>query len=371
MMVQALHESYPNSRFFSACEPDVPCITPGTYAFLGAGAALSGIMHITISVTVIMFELTGALTYILPTMIVVGVTKAVGDRFSKGGIADRMIWFNGFPFLDSKEEHYFGVPVSQVMISNLKSLPAAGFQVQAAQKLLDETTYSGFPVVENATSKTLVGYIGRTELQFAIDRARKRGIYSSDATCVFTSQAVDEAVTPLSSNPAVTFDNMSQKVIDFSAFVDATPITVHPRLPLETVMELFKKMGPRVILVDHHGTLEGLVTVKDCLKYQFKVEALEHQNHQHENDDPRQEKLWEALQRVGGWIADRVDRLSRGRLKFRPRFARGANGWARAPEPDSQEDNDPADDYRNEHAILDGTEDIPEHDHDGLEMDVQ
>lgn len=69
ILVQALHESFPNSKFFAACEPDVPCITPGTYAFLGAGAALSGIMHITVSVVVIMFELTGALTYILPTMV--------------------------------------------------------------------------------------------------------------------------------------------------------------------------------------------------------------------------------------------------------------------------------------------------------------
>ncbi len=69
IMVQALYESFPNSAFFASCDPDVPCITPGTYAFLGAGAALSGIMHITISVTVIMFELTGALTYILPTMV--------------------------------------------------------------------------------------------------------------------------------------------------------------------------------------------------------------------------------------------------------------------------------------------------------------
>jgi chloride channel 3/4/5 len=67
--VQAMHESFPDSRFFASCQPDVPCITPGTYAFLGAGAALSGIMHITVSVVVIMFELTGALTYILPTMV--------------------------------------------------------------------------------------------------------------------------------------------------------------------------------------------------------------------------------------------------------------------------------------------------------------
>lgn len=69
ILVQALHESFPDSEFFSACEPDVPCISPGTYAFLGAAAALSGIMHLTVSVVVIMFELTGALTYILPTMV--------------------------------------------------------------------------------------------------------------------------------------------------------------------------------------------------------------------------------------------------------------------------------------------------------------
>lgn len=69
IMVQALHEAFPTSTFFSSCRPDVPCITPGTYAFLGAAAALSGIMNITVSVVVIMFELTGALTYILPTMV--------------------------------------------------------------------------------------------------------------------------------------------------------------------------------------------------------------------------------------------------------------------------------------------------------------
>lgn len=69
ILVQALHEQFPHARFFRACEPDVPCITPGTYAFLGAGAALSGIMHLTVSVVVIMFELTGALEYILPTMV--------------------------------------------------------------------------------------------------------------------------------------------------------------------------------------------------------------------------------------------------------------------------------------------------------------
>ena len=41
--------------------------------------------------------------------IVLLVTKAVGDFLGTHGIADEMIRFNGFPFLD-KEEHVFNVP---------------------------------------------------------------------------------------------------------------------------------------------------------------------------------------------------------------------------------------------------------------------
>lgn len=363
IIVQWLYETFPDSQFFSSCQPDVPCITPGTYAFLGAGAALSGIMHLTISVTVIMFELTGALTYILPTMIVVGVTKAVGDRFSNAGIADRMIWFNGFPFLDNKEEHSFVVPVSQVMTNHISVLPATGMEVKAVQKLLNDTTYSGFPIVEDIESKILVGYIGRTELQYAIDRAKKQGMLASDAKCTFSSEREDDTETGAPLSPAVTFDSMALQNADFSSFVDSTPISVHPRLPLETAMELFKKMGPRVILVEHHGRLEGLITVKDCLKYQFKVEAQEHQatalrdDNGHSND-----RLVDILRRIGDAFADKLNNLSRGRLKLGSHVAQG--GWSRVAATDGQDDF--ADDYHNEHEILDGTEDITEH---GVEME--
>ena len=368
ILVQWLHESFPDAQFFSACEPDVPCITPGTYAFLGAAGALSGIMHITISVVVIMFELTGALTYILPTMIVVGVTKAVGDRFSNGGIADRMIWFNGFPFLDNKEEHSFGVPTSQVMTINVTIIPATGMAVKDVQKLLIDTAFSGFPVVEDMQEKLLVGYIGRTELQFAMDRAKKQGMLSPDTKCLFIPEVGEEPQTPFA-EPAVTFDHMALPTVDFSTYVDSTPISVHPRLPLETAMELFKKMGPRVILVEHHGRFEGLVTIKDCLKYQFKAEALEHAAHREEPlSNGQQEKLWDAMQRLGDWLADRLNSLTKGRLKLSPR---NASGWTRVPGSGPARH---ADDYTNEGEILDGTETefvVEDDDDGGVEMDVR
>ncbi|KAK3616434.1 glycerol ethanol, ferric requiring protein [Elasticomyces elasticus] len=317
ILVQALYEAFPDAAFFAACEPDVPCITPGTYAFLGAGAALSGIMHITVSVVVILFELTGALTYILPSMIVVGVTKAVADRCGKGGIADRMIWFNGFPFLDNKEEHTFGVPVSTTMTSKPTTLPAQGLTIRDVERILAETKYQGFPVVDDPHTKILLGYIGRTELRYALERAKRQQMVGANARCFFAPhEGPRTAMTPSATMPSVSFDDMGDTAgstsVDFSKFVDPTPLAVHPQLPLETVMELFKKLGPRVILVEYHGRLTGLVTVKDCLKYQFQAEA-------HENlkdNSAGQDKLWGVIRQVAEWTGRKVGTYSGGRLRL-------------------------------------------------------
>jgi chloride channel 3/4/5 len=237
-----------------------------------------------------------------------------------------MIWSNGFPFLDNKEDHVFNVPVSHVMTSDPLSLPASEYPVREIGHLLNDNKFQGFPIVEDRYNKILVGYIGRTELQYAVDKTRRTGPVSPNAKCVFTKEAAGAASlrsrTPTATRPndaPQTFDELEDstgsKVVDFSPYVDHTPISVHPRLPLETVMELFKKMGPRVILVEHRGRITGLVTVKDCLKYQFKVEAQENATENGPSpsgsgfanghvDDPGhattlEEKIWGLLQRLG------------------------------------------------------------------------
>ncbi|CAG8497699.1 7067_t:CDS:10 [Funneliformis mosseae] len=278
LCVKALQNSYPEFPLFATCKPDTAvstyflfikimlvvanlalvckCVTPGMYAFLGAAAALSGVMHLTVCVVVIMFELTGALTYILPTMITLMVTKAVGGLHT----ADQMIRLNGFPFLD-KEEYSFGVSVATVMRKKgLAVMPAIGKRLEKIDEMLLDTNYQGFPVVQDEQSMTLLGYIGRVELKYAIGNniaKRLRGT-SNDAHCFF--------------NPEDNFsdhDNSgesSSNFIDFGPFIDQTPITVHPKLPLETVMDLFKKMGLALV---------GLITVKDVLKYIARKEAEE------------------------------------------------------------------------------------------------
>jgi len=171
---------------------------------------------------------------------------------------------------------------------------------------------------------------------------------------------------------------------DFSRFIDTTPVTAHPRLPLETVMEIFRKIGPRVILVEHHGRLAGLVTVKDCLKYQFKVEAAEspraeEETNQHQLEESQQERLWELMRRAAGWVSDKVSSASGGRIRLSDDDRAGSGGGrgftATAASSGAQRSRARAGSGGGGGGygqIMDGTEDLLDSDSDdGVELQVR
>lgn len=271
MIVQILHESFPSSSIFVSCPIEGPCITPGTYALLGAGAALSGVMNLTITVVIIMFELTGALNYILPSMIVIGVTRAIGDTWGKGGIADQMIWFNGYPFIDTKEQHHFNAPVEAAMISNIVAIPNVGWSVGDIQNLLRHHSHQSFPVVSE--NNYLEGYIDRNTLESIIED----GKYSAQTQ--------------------VSLSRLHECPIQLDKFLITNFIMVDVAIPLEQVVEIFAKVGPRLIYVQNQGKLQGLVTRKDILRFQFKVEhRLSPKNTTAAEEVDK--KVWELLQSV-------------------------------------------------------------------------
>ncbi len=75
-----------------------------------------------------MFELTGALTYgtvplftepffnllVLPIMFTVMVAKWVGEAIMGGGIYDRLIEYNKYPFLYYHQESDYGMTASEI-----------------------------------------------------------------------------------------------------------------------------------------------------------------------------------------------------------------------------------------------------------------
>lgn len=249
-LVQAFQRAHPTSILFTSCTPDIECVTPGVFAIIGAASALGGVTRMTVSIVVIMFELTGALTYVLPIMIAVMLSKWVGDAFGKRGIYESWIRFNEYPFLDNREDPVPDVPVREVMTrtEDLVVVTETGHSLDSLDALLRAQPYKGFPVVSDTRDARLVGYISRSELRFALDTARRAGV-APDAECSFGQDAAAAAET--------------SRVLDLRQFVDTTPITLAPGASLMLVASLFQKLGLRYVLFATHGLLQGVLTKKD------------------------------------------------------------------------------------------------------------
>lgn len=124
--MEQLAYNYPKIWIFSGeCSTGDDCITPGLYAMVGAAAVLGGVtrmtsngnvngleklahthrfaLFISVSLIVIMFELTGGVNYIVPLMAAAMASKWVGDALGREGIYDAHIALNGYPFLGKEE----------------------------------------------------------------------------------------------------------------------------------------------------------------------------------------------------------------------------------------------------------------------------
>jgi len=251
LIVEVWQRQHPNFIAFASCEPDIPCVTPGTYAVIGAASALAGSTRMTVSIVVIMFELTGALTYVLPIMIAVMLSKWVGDAFGKRGIYESWIHFQGYPFLDNKDDAPVpDVPVEQIMtrIGDLVCITGTGYTIEGLRGLLHDHRFRGFPVVNDMREALLLGYISRTELQFALDSATSASrSLPSTTECFFQHQ-------PLA-NPALT--------LDLRPWMDQTPITLSSRSNFQLTKDMFEKLGLRYVVFTDRGILTGLLTKKD------------------------------------------------------------------------------------------------------------
>jgi chloride channel 3/4/5 len=242
--------NHPGFFIFSACEPDVTCVVPGTYAIIGAAAALGGVTRMTVSIVVIMFELTGALTYVLPIMIAVMISKWVGDAFGKRGIYESWINANGYPFLDNSELSIPDIPVSDVMtrIEDLVVLTATGNTIGSLKEILATHPYRGFPVISDLHNAILLGYISRGELIYNLHVSTRAPRSLPPETEVFFAHQ------PLA-DPHTT--------LDLRPWMDQTPITLPGRSTMQLTANYFQKLGLRYVLFTSRGALQGLLTKKD------------------------------------------------------------------------------------------------------------
>uniref|UniRef100_A0A8C1L8X9 Chloride channel protein n=1 Tax=Cyprinus carpio TaxID=7962 RepID=A0A8C1L8X9_CYPCA len=246
------------------CSPGADCITPGLYAMVGAAACLGGVTRMTVSLVVIMFELTGGLEYIVPLMAATMTSKWVADALGREGIYEAHIRLNGYPFLESKEEFSHKTLAMDVMRPRRSDPPLSvitqdGMSVEEVESLIAETSYSGFPVVVSHESQRLVGFVQRRDLVISIENARKRQEGVVSASRIFFT----EYTPPQPPN--------SPPPLKLRGIMDLSPFTVTDHTAMDIVVDIFRKLGLRQCLVTHNGRLLGIITKKDILKHMAQM----------------------------------------------------------------------------------------------------
>ncbi|XP_068880343.1 chloride channel protein 2 isoform X1 [Aphelocoma coerulescens] len=139
-------------------------IVPGGYAVVGA-AALSGAVTHTVSTAVIVFELTGQISHILPVMIAVILANAVAQSLQPS-LYDSIIRIKKLPYLPELgwgHHEKYNVRVEDIMVRDIRYVTLS-CKYRDLQQVLHSTKMKSLPLVESAESMILLGSIERTQV---------------------------------------------------------------------------------------------------------------------------------------------------------------------------------------------------------------
>ncbi|NXP11990.1 CLCN2 protein, partial [Thinocorus orbignyianus] len=139
-------------------------IVPGGYAVVGA-AALSGAVTHTVSTAVIVFELTGQISHILPVMIAVILANAVAQSLQPS-LYDSIIRIKKLPYLPELgwgHHEKYNVRVEDIMVRDIHYI-TLNCKYRDLQHVLQATKMKNLPLVESAESMILLGSIERAQV---------------------------------------------------------------------------------------------------------------------------------------------------------------------------------------------------------------
>lgn len=250
----------------------------GKYAIIGAAAQLGGVVRMTLSLTVILTETTGDITFSLPLIMTVIMAKWTGDFFNEG-IYDTLIRFAGVPILDwgppLLSSHTYATEVMSHPVVTLKTVENVGHIVE----LLRITKYNGFPVVDPPLSDTPVlesygkmrGLILRSQLVVLLNHK----LYNDEQF----SQRYGRVTTNMFRNEYPRFptiedveitDEERTKSIDLRPYMNLAPHTVVHSTSLPRMFRLFRALGLRHLpVVNDANEVVGMVTRKDLARYRM------------------------------------------------------------------------------------------------------
>ncbi|KAL6535313.1 hypothetical protein OROMI_026687 [Orobanche minor] len=252
-------------------------IEEGTYALLGAASFLGGSMRMTVSLCVIMVEISNNLKFLPLIMLVLLISKAVGDAFNEG-LYEEQARLRGIPLLESRPKY---------QMRNMTAKEASGHQqvvyfprvvkVVDVLSILRSNTHNGFPVIDHTRSgETLViGLILRSHLlvllQSKVDFQHSPLPFNSRDGPAPIRHNLTEFVKPVSSK-GLSIDDIHltpddlEMYIDLAPFLNPSPYVVPEDMSLTKVYNLFRQLGLRhILVVPRASRVVGMITRKDLL----------------------------------------------------------------------------------------------------------
>ncbi|XVF34576.1 hypothetical protein REPUB_Repub18cG0070500 [Reevesia pubescens] len=248
----------------------------GLYAVLGAASFLGGSMRMTVSLCVIILELTNNLLLLPLIMMVLLVSKTVADAFN-GNIYDLIMKAKGFPYLEGHAEPYMRQLTVGDVVSGPLQLCYGIEKVGNIVHILKTTRHHGFPVIDeplDSESPILYGLILRAHL---IALLKKRAFLSTpvrigvDAFRHFSAD--DFAKKGLGNGDKIEdiklTDEELEMFLDLHPFTNASPYTVVETMSLAKALILFREVGLRHLLVipkiSHRAPVVGILTRHDFM----------------------------------------------------------------------------------------------------------
>ncbi|KKA21150.1 Voltage-gated chloride channel (ClcA) [Rasamsonia emersonii CBS 393.64] len=265
--------TYPDFFLFASC-PATPgmesCVTPGVYAMIAAGATMCGVTRLSVTLAVILFELTGSLNHVLPFCIAVLCAKWTADAIEPRSIYDLLIDMNSYPFLDNKTHPICDAELGDLVppvrkhriidISNSPLVPARELREKLDYLLMAGELDSGLPIVRD---NILVGLIPAPDLEFALDKLEDE----DNELCIMS---VDRSYTDIQEGN----DDNRASWRDFTPYIDPAPVALDIHSPIDLVYQCFMKLGLRYICVLRDGKFVGLVHKKLFVKFMKENEEI-------------------------------------------------------------------------------------------------
>jgi len=252
-----------------------PPIDESIYSLIGATAMMSGFARITISLCVIVTELTGNTQYLLPIMVAVMSAKWVGDAFSKS-VYEELSDLKSIPYLEHHPPHStYALTVLDVMNSNVICVQEVE-RLSKVVEILKTTNHNGFPVVERESDErpfTYKGFIDRKVLLILLERKMYHANYDTAPDGV-----LDYSMMLTMVNRKWKLENMQlpspadqdKYLLDLRPYMDQSQVIVLDSFSFLNAYRLFQTQGLRHLpVINPKHQVVGIITRQDLLAFHF------------------------------------------------------------------------------------------------------